>query len=609
MRKMRSRDLNRQARPATNQAPLDNGQLPHGGYKGSKRHPLSILSFNKGAEFQQNIEQEVDRMLREEPTMTQCATPSWAILLHRAPSHSDESTLLANNLLTVSKLGQTLETKMCNQNSPQSKALFKSMRDIGRLYYRPNSTHQFLSATDLRDCAEDQVNVENGRPTRTTLLRDLQRRNSAGANSYQTRRDFLHRLHDLRNSSPTNPFTEFFKSVKPPEGEAFHSFLTGARYNRYSPALGCCFTEVKGHDVHAAETPPVTTRIPKQPASVAPTYRYRPSTTPGHRSRDLEPWSPTETVADIRVTPLKLKVVGNNLQVSKIKQPGLKLPNLRTRMGSPGKPSRCPEDASLAMYSTRSSSARAETDIENISDNVQNTLIASNVGADPGSLETERKAEPVVEDSEKMGKDDTEEKMLENLLTKSSGSLSTAGLPLVSLPSDIPASVGQDDGNLAEEEEAITLPVHNRYFPKEGPDNSEENLNKNSSDTDCNEFGNDFVDDKDYGCDEEGGDSDCLSEDADDSKVNNSNHYVLEGDEKIDNLIDKQFDNGMSTFSREADEVIKDDGGDDDDDDGSPEERKDHQELLGANSVPDEETATFFITEDSQEPSENVGEK
>lgn len=302
-------------------------------------------------------------------------------------------------------------------------------------------------------------------------------------------------------------------------------------------------------------------------------------------------------------------VAGSNLPVGKAKQLGVKLPNLQTGLGSPGKPSMRPEDTSLAMYSARSNSAKAEIDIENISDNVKSAVIASNEGTDLGSLETAGNAALAVVDSERMGELDTEEKMLENLLTRSSESLSTAGLPVVSLPSDIPVIAGKDDDDQAEEKEAITLPVHNRYFLEEGRDNPEENLFKNSNGTDYNEFGNNFVDDKDYGCDEKVGDSDCLPEDADESKVNNINHYVLEGDEENDNLKDKQFDNGMSTCSREADKVIKDvdDGVDDVDDEGSPAEGDGHEELLGTNSLPDEEAATFFITEESLQPSENVG--
>lgn len=38
----------------------------------------------------------------------------------------------------------------------------------GALYYRPNRAHQYLSATELRDAAENDVIVKYGRPTRTT---------------------------------------------------------------------------------------------------------------------------------------------------------------------------------------------------------------------------------------------------------------------------------------------------------------------------------------------------------------------------------------------------------------------------------------------------------
>lgn len=57
-------------------------------------------------------------------------------------------------------------------------------------YYRPNSTHQYLSATDLRSLNENEENmVKYGRPTRTTLLRARQRTNSAPVNAYDIRRE------------------------------------------------------------------------------------------------------------------------------------------------------------------------------------------------------------------------------------------------------------------------------------------------------------------------------------------------------------------------------------------------------------------------------------
>lgn len=57
-------------------------------------------------------------------------------------------------------------------------------------YYRPNSTHQYLSATDLRNLHENEENmIKYGRPTRTTLLRARQRTNSAPVNAYDIRRE------------------------------------------------------------------------------------------------------------------------------------------------------------------------------------------------------------------------------------------------------------------------------------------------------------------------------------------------------------------------------------------------------------------------------------
>lgn len=57
-------------------------------------------------------------------------------------------------------------------------------------YYRPNSTHQYLSATDLRNINDnEEALLRYGRPTRTTLLRARQRTNSAPVNAYDVRRE------------------------------------------------------------------------------------------------------------------------------------------------------------------------------------------------------------------------------------------------------------------------------------------------------------------------------------------------------------------------------------------------------------------------------------
>jgi len=81
-------------------------------------------------------------------------------------------TVVANSGSTIAATGYQLEP--VNGTGRWLKDLNKRNRSSappslnGPLYYRPNRMHQYLSATELRDAAENEEALRYGRPTRTT---------------------------------------------------------------------------------------------------------------------------------------------------------------------------------------------------------------------------------------------------------------------------------------------------------------------------------------------------------------------------------------------------------------------------------------------------------
>ncbi|GFS12164.1 hypothetical protein ElyMa_001364800, partial [Elysia marginata] len=163
----------------------------------SKKHPPSHLSYDKGREFQQRLEEELSRIMEVEDLSKHGGSPSWSILVHNSPSYTDESPLITNNLLAASKTAQINGINLYNRTSLLPKKCPPPPgKNGGGAYYRPNRMHQYLSATELKNSASEDSSVKYGRPTRTTYLQ--------------------------------------LQSVR--DGESLHSYLTGARYNR--PPLG-----------------------------------------------------------------------------------------------------------------------------------------------------------------------------------------------------------------------------------------------------------------------------------------------------------------------------------------------------------------------------------
>jgi len=321
---------------------VDNGKYPHGGYRGTRKHPPCGLSVDKSREFRQALDHEVSRILTDQEMTQNGRSPSWSLVVHRQPSFSDESPLITQSFLAASKYEQTDGITLLNRTSLlPSKSRNRRLKNTGEKYYRPNRTHQYLTATELRDHSKDQVNVAHGRPTRTTLLRARTKCMSAQTNSYETRREAIHKIEDVKPStSSTAASAEYLQLRNVREAESLHSYLTGARYNRancldsksvensglYIPrsntALGSIFRGPKGQEYlrEFVETP---RKSPPQSG------RRRPTTAPQPERRPLptatRPVWPDQkkkgrrphprSAEDVKRKQSKLNVVGCRLPI------------------------------------------------------------------------------------------------------------------------------------------------------------------------------------------------------------------------------------------------------------------------------------------------------
>ncbi|XP_038051289.1 uncharacterized protein LOC119724348 isoform X2 [Patiria miniata] len=112
-------------------------------------------------------------------------------------------------------------------------------RDDPDYFCRGNSTHQYLTATEMPGQSERLVDLALGRPTRTSLLRVRQRTKSApGVRAIVEVKTHLHKQQQLAAKTE-----ERYKSVDIPQDllpvtegdETVRQFLIGARYNRQDP--------------------------------------------------------------------------------------------------------------------------------------------------------------------------------------------------------------------------------------------------------------------------------------------------------------------------------------------------------------------------------------
>ncbi|XP_076453806.1 uncharacterized protein LOC143288975 [Babylonia areolata] len=221
-----------------NGEPLENGRKPHGGYKGLMKHPLGIHSFQKGADYQGHLQQ-----VRQAQEQAQRQSPGWALQVHTLTTHSGESPLLSSRFLAASKHDsingrlRPESSKESPRTSPRSSTPSASpngpqRKSGGSAYYRPNRTHQYLTATELKDAADCEEVLKYGRPTRTTLLRARHRVSSACSSAYEARRQKEQRVSEIKKVAAFCSPEEMTPVYSDSAEQSFYSFLLGARYNR-----------------------------------------------------------------------------------------------------------------------------------------------------------------------------------------------------------------------------------------------------------------------------------------------------------------------------------------------------------------------------------------
>ena len=194
-----------------------------------KRHPPSLYTYGKSHDYQKELEEDLQKLYAEEQ-IQKSGSPSWAGEVSQQSNHSGESPLFVHNYLASSKIEQQYGSQKYPKN-PLHTSKFKSPPSrSGVQYYRPNSTHQYLTATELKNSSKSHVNMKLGRPTRTTLLRARQRCNSAP--SCESRREQLKRAEEKATDIKKILNSRELFSINVPDGETLHSFLIGARYNR-----------------------------------------------------------------------------------------------------------------------------------------------------------------------------------------------------------------------------------------------------------------------------------------------------------------------------------------------------------------------------------------
>ncbi|XP_041352008.1 uncharacterized protein LOC121370676 [Gigantopelta aegis] len=204
------------------QGSLDNGRRPHGGYRGTKKHPPSALTLDN-KEYQRRLGEDLAKLIS-----VSHPTPVWTLEVNKEITHSGESPLFLHNFLSPTKIGKQNARIRCSSQRMSS----PEMSGDALLYYRPNRMHQFLTMTEVKDQAQGEVNLRYGRPTRTTLLRARQRSNSAPVNAYDLRREMVKKIEEIKNTCTSLRSKLMHSFDESEDGESEHYFLTGARYNR-----------------------------------------------------------------------------------------------------------------------------------------------------------------------------------------------------------------------------------------------------------------------------------------------------------------------------------------------------------------------------------------
>ncbi|KAL3846842.1 hypothetical protein ACJMK2_017796 [Sinanodonta woodiana] len=188
------------------------------------------MMLRKEASYHQQLQEDIEHLISEEYFVHDA--PYWALETQKEITHSGESPLFVHKLLASNKFEQEHGSIKFQRSlaSSSGRRSAPPMRN-GKMFYRPNRTHQYLSATDLRDMAGSDAQLKYGRPTRTTLLRARHRTTSTPINSYELRREMVKRTEEVKTISVYSAPKEFF-NLYTSDGESAHAFITGARYNR-----------------------------------------------------------------------------------------------------------------------------------------------------------------------------------------------------------------------------------------------------------------------------------------------------------------------------------------------------------------------------------------
>ncbi|XP_033122578.1 uncharacterized protein LOC117121489 [Anneissia japonica] len=210
-------------------------ERPHGGYKGlSKQYPLSVLAFDKPAEYLKNVRKCVADDYEEEK-QRRLNAPAWMSWANKMKNHTGEQALMVQKYLASNK-DEQVKGVLSSYTERMQNRCNSAPSDPDKMLVKTNSTHQFLTSTDRYGESAELVDISLGRPTRASLLRVHHRSQSAPqVRAPLENKTFLHRQQKMAMKKEDKYKTaDVPKDLQPitHNGETIYEFLVGARYNR-----------------------------------------------------------------------------------------------------------------------------------------------------------------------------------------------------------------------------------------------------------------------------------------------------------------------------------------------------------------------------------------
>ncbi|XP_072035278.1 uncharacterized protein [Amphiura filiformis] len=209
---------------------------PHGGFKGvSEQYPLSVYGFDKPSQYIENVKNCVKTQYVDEEN-ERCGSPQWVPRYNSDINHTGEQPLIVQQFLSGNKQEQRNGVLPSHVDvPPRLKSASHRHREERQDYHHGNSTHQYLTATEMPGQSHQLFDMRLGRPTRTSLLRTRYRSRSAPGVRALLEVNHLHKQQHMAAKTEDR-----FKSVDIPKdlqpltesGETIHQFIIGARYNR-----------------------------------------------------------------------------------------------------------------------------------------------------------------------------------------------------------------------------------------------------------------------------------------------------------------------------------------------------------------------------------------